>query len=512
MCATLRAMISSEKLNDYARNPKVLAWVWILLLSYFTYFHNYSNPPQFFWDENYHVSSAQKYINGVYFMEPHPPLGKLLIAAGELLLKPNATNHEFVGTDYARNPKGAISFVGYRFFPTLLGWMIAPMLFGIFLLLTKDYLISVVLSFLYLFDNALIVHSRSAMLESTLLFFAVALILLFLLLMQHRNDTKKFRIFSVLFGCAFAAILTTKANGLIMVLLIPSLLWYLWPHFRQIVEFLVLQSVAFLVIFCSVWYVHFAVGSTVNHGLPNAGYYQASDEYVTILQEGGTASLASFPVMLRDSLAFLPHYERGVPELNLCKIEENGSPWFMWPVGARAINYRWETPGTPPVYKYLYLQSNPVVWFFGLSGVILSIALLSASVLLPLQRKLQYAYPMCIFLGVYVSYMIAVSRIDRVMYLYHYFIPLVISFLLFGLVLMEIRNIGPWSVSKTMRNGFALFCGLLIFAGYQFYRPLTYYEPITDEAFEKRRILRLWDLRCVRCERDNPLVNPLKAK
>ena len=54
----------------------------ITALSFFTYFHNYSTPQAFFWDENYHVASAQKYLNGVFFMEQHPPLGKLLIAAG----------------------------------------------------------------------------------------------------------------------------------------------------------------------------------------------------------------------------------------------------------------------------------------------------------------------------------------------------------------------------------------------------------------------------------------------
>jgi dolichyl-phosphate-mannose--protein O-mannosyl transferase len=51
-----------------------------------TYFHNYSYPPSLFWDENYHIASAEKYIQGVFFMEPHPPLGKLLIAAGEKTL------------------------------------------------------------------------------------------------------------------------------------------------------------------------------------------------------------------------------------------------------------------------------------------------------------------------------------------------------------------------------------------------------------------------------------------
>jgi len=499
-----------QTVKAHANNPKVLAWVWIILISYFTYFHNYQNPSSFFWDENYHVASAQKYLNGVFFMEPHPPLGKLLIAFGEKIVDANPIDNQFSNTDYSSSPGEGFSFAGYRLFPSLLAWMIAPMLFGIFLLLTKDYLMSIALSFLYIFDNALIVHSRSAMLESTLLFFAVAMILLFFLLIQKQDNRKHFRILSVLFGCAFAALVTTKANGLIMVLLFPALGWKLYPKIRVFFEFFALQSLAFLLVFIAVWHTHFVLGSTVSPQLPDAGYYQASQEYKDILASGTNGSIANFPLMLRDSLAFFPHYERGVPDLNLCKPGENGSPWFYWPFGGRSINYRWETPGTPPVYKYLFLQANPVVWLFGLMGIVLSTVLLVSSVIVPMERKLKYAFPMTIFLWLYVSYMIAISQIDRVMYLYHYFVPLLFSFILFGLALMEIKQISKWRVSKTMRNGIALCCALLIFAGYQFYRPLTYYEFITDEAFEKRSILRIWELRCVRCERDNPLLKAVQ--
>ncbi|MCK4907948.1 MAG: phospholipid carrier-dependent glycosyltransferase, partial [Spirochaetes bacterium] len=55
----------------------------VLILSLVTFFSYYQFPNYVFWDENYHIASAQKYINGVMFMEPHPPLGKMIIAAGE---------------------------------------------------------------------------------------------------------------------------------------------------------------------------------------------------------------------------------------------------------------------------------------------------------------------------------------------------------------------------------------------------------------------------------------------
>ena len=46
-----------------------------------------------------------------------------------------------------------------------------------------------------------------------------------------------------------------------------------------------------------------------------------------------------------------------------------------WPVGARTINYRWETDGSG-LYRYLYLVPNPAVWAVSLLAVILSVAVL----------------------------------------------------------------------------------------------------------------------------------------
>ena len=85
----------------------------VLVLSYLTYVQNYGNPPHLFWDENYHVASAQKYMSGTFFMEPHPPLGKLLIAAGEELLQKNEINDQFIGTNYGRKLPADFSFEGY---------------------------------------------------------------------------------------------------------------------------------------------------------------------------------------------------------------------------------------------------------------------------------------------------------------------------------------------------------------------------------------------------------------
>jgi dolichyl-phosphate-mannose--protein O-mannosyl transferase len=491
--------MKTEKITQTLSQPAVLLGLFVLLLSYLTYFQNYAYPSELFWDENYHLASAQKYLNGIYFMEPHPPLGKLMIALGEKLLQTNEENNQFLDSDYSNKKPDVFSFGGYRLFPTLLAWLAAPLLYLTFLIITKNPQYATVFSFLYVFDNALIVHSRGAMLDSTLVFFCVLTILAFFLLLEYHKRPKAFIASSLLFGAAFGAVMTTKETGLILALFIPALMWKLWPDTSAIGKFLTLGLVSFLLTFCGVWYIHFALGSTVNPKLPDDGYYQASPAYKQILDEGRNRSLLSFPTMLRDSILFMGHYARGVPRLDMCKEDENGSPFFYWPLGARSISYRWETPDGHE-YRYLYLQVNPVVWWVSFAAVLVGAALLLASVLLPLKESLHYRFPLTVFILMYACYMLAIARLTRVMYLYHYFPPLLLSFIIVALVSLELKSIGKWHFTEQGRRLSLLAFGLLIFIAFQFYRPLTYYQPLTDEQFKRRAIFPPWELKCVNCK------------
>lgn len=483
--------------------------IFITLLAFLTYFYKYQEPQRVFWDENYHIASAQKYLNGVYFMEPHPPLGKLLIALGEKIFHPNARNDQYINTDYATKFPDDFSFVGFRFFSALLGWLTAPVFFLILLLITRNALFSALLSFFYVFDNALIVHIRGAMLEGPLLFFCALTVLAFFLLREHHRTEKNLVLLSLFFGASFGLALTTKLFALILILLLPALLITFLPDWRKIVTSLGFFLAGFLVVYVAVWQIHFSLGSRVVSDLPDNGYYQASAQYKQILANGTNGSLLNFPVMLRDSIKYVSHYNNGAPRLDLAKSDENGSPPFLWPLGARSINYRWETPDGKE-YHYLYLQSNPVIWLGALAGLIVAIGLLIGSVFFPLAEPMRNRYLIAVFVGIWFCYMIAVSQIERVLYLYHYFIPLFLTFIIFALTFVEIRRVGKWKVSEQGRSIFLLVFAGLAFLSFQFYRPLTYYEPLTDDQFNSRAILPIWELSCVHCTRTNMFAIPKK--
>lgn len=476
--------------------------LFVLVTSFFTYMYRYDYPPNPFWDEPYHIVSAQKYLNGVFFMEQHPPLGKLFIALGEKIVHGNARNDQFLTTDYANNIPSGFNFAGYRLFPTLFAWLTAPILFFIFLFITGSSPLSALLSFLYVFDNAEIVHSRGAMVDSTLTFFGMLCVLLFLHLQRKdkKLTIKRHCVLSVLLGMCFGLAMATKVIALIFILLFPLILLRLFPDWKKVTLFCVLSIVGMLTMYVTVWQIHFSLGTKVLPQLPDNGYYQASNELKTILLSHTKNTVSSFPVMLRDHLLFAPHYNRGVPRLDLCKKDENGSPSYFWPFGARSINYRWQQENEN-AYRYLYLVSNPVAWGLGLIGVLLAAVLLISSQLFTTKEKLEQPFLLLSFLGIYCSYMIAISRITRVMYLYHYFLPLLLSFILCSLVLINIRKIGTFKITDDRRIVFMTILGLLIFGAFQFMRPLTYYEPLTDSAFKKRAIMTMWELTCVRCEK-----------
>ena len=138
----------------------------------------------------------------------------------------------------------------------------------------------------------------------------------------------------------------------------------------------------------------------------------------------------------------------------------------------------------------------------------MAVCLLFSSLFFGLKKPLENPYLLTIFTGVYVSYLIAISRLGRVMYLYHYFVPLILSFVIAALVSLEIRSLWKWQIDEQKRTWGYLIFGIMIFFSFLYYRPLTYYKPLTEDQFRRRAILGIWELTCVNCEKKSSLVVP----
>jgi len=467
----------------------ILHALFVLLISYCTYFRNYWYPANLFWDENYHIASAYKYLHQVMFMEPHPPLGKLLIALGEYLFHPNTHSDttSFLTTDYIMDIPADFSFVGVRFFPVLLATLSASLFFFILYTICKNCFISFLFSSFYLFDNALIVQSRGAMLDGIQIFFVLAVLLCFLLLLDVNKRTS---LPYLLLGSLAGLAISVKLNAAILLLLFFPLFFYQHRNLsaKIMISKLLLQAVLFLsgsaLIFGGVYYVHGMLGQTV---LQNRTY-AASNVYTQILADKQSSNPIYLPIIVRDNLLYTKQYEAGVP-----KMDANGSLPYTWPFGDKTITYRWEIGNGQT--KYLYLVGNPLIWLSGLVGIVSAVSLVIATLVLkrPISNKKLF-FTIVVLLALYSAYMCSVLPIQRVLYLYIYFIPLLFSLLLAFSVYIYVFEKAILRRDKRLMIGTVLFI-LLIILTYHFFSPLTYFQPLTKEQFLMRSWFSFWQMK-----------------
>lgn len=464
----------------------------ILSLAYFTYFRNYSYPPGMFWDENYRLTSAFQYLNGVMFMEYHPPLGKLFIALGEFLFQPNKRldTKYFLSTDYIKFVPAGFSFVGVRFFPVLVSTLSAALFFLILYQISRNLFLSLIFSSLYLFDNALIVHSRGANIDSVQVFFALAAILYFLVSLNSKISILRYLILGLLIG----AIIAVKLDGFLFLTLLIVLLVY--ENIKRKLYFYesFFKSIAFLfgvvVVFCGSYYIHGLLGQKVIQDR----YFNASPEYRYFIESGRTADPRNLPVIIRDNLFFSAQYGSGIPKYDPSfEIKYgNASLPITWPLGDKAINYRWEK--VPTGIRYLYLQANPLIWLSGLVGVMLSIILTLSVLVFHLSIKNKRLFLLQgFFLSLYLIFMISLISLDRVLFLYTYFIPLLLSLILFFIIYLYLFEEAIKRKDKRLYVGTALFV-LSVIGVYLYFSPLTYFQPLTLAEFQKRAWFTFWHL------------------
>lgn len=481
-----------------------IATLVVCILGFFTYVKGYDQPANFFWDENYYLPPAQRYLNGVFFMESHPPLGKLLIAAGEALLSPNNSTTHFLDTDYAKESPKGFSFAGVRSLPVFAAWLTALTFFLIALQITQSAFRSLCVSALYLFDNALIVHSRGAMLEGIQLLFISLAILCVLRIRAGRT----LRAGALLAGVFFAAALWTKENA---VLIAPLMLLPIAALKCNKARYTYLGVSGFGAIAISllIWTQAFILAERVNPKLDRKGWYAATPELQAAITNGDK-SPQSLYYFIRDSLAYSAQYHSKVPKLNYCKADENGSYPLLWPLGARSINYRWQKLPDGTV-QYLYLQSNPTVWFLALTAVIGAIVTIGSRIIGVRSSNSRMPHEDLIFglLASYLLYIGATLAVDRVFYLYHYFIPLLLSFILLVILLEELPSIFGANLNSYRRDLLATAIPVIVIPTFLYFKPFTYYEPLSHQEVKNRGWLNLWDLFPVDGSKVNPIARPI---
>jgi dolichyl-phosphate-mannose-protein mannosyltransferase len=600
-------------ISVYLKNLNLKNWfilysLLILSISFFTFFLNYQNPPAPFWDENYHIAAAYKYNKGTFFLELHPPLGKMLIGAGEQVFGSNKdlNTNTFLTKEYLEGKDfNNFSFVGVRFFPALFAFLGGYLFFVLLFVISKNPHLSALFSSLFLFENALIVHFRGAMLDGIQMFFILSSLIYFVLLWRKAYPKKLASTISkpkltlvnyFILGSLIGFAVSVKINAMILGFLVACLLFWeysgakifeilintklnnFWNFLKKevlpLLPILIAKGAVCLfgisLIFGFFQYLHLNIAKNV----VDNKYYDISSDYKEILEKRDFTNPLNTWITTKNWYDLSQRHSKGVPKLDVCKPGENGSYPADWPLMNRTISYRWQKYAVQknkhftysladpeqkyqislndftnlkteeksnyvvPV-KYLYLIGNPAIWLIGLLGLIMSISLVLARLFFGLKtqedlenaeeietnqeinkpkdnfswsnllfkpnknelvNKTNYYFNLIlVFLSLYGLYMFSVLKVERVLYLYHYFVAFVFSLILAFLVFnFKFNNNLKQEFSKT-KNLYIILgvLVLIIFVSFVFFAPFTYYLPLTKEEFEMRNWLYFWQLKNV---------------
>ncbi|MGC3982275.1 MAG: phospholipid carrier-dependent glycosyltransferase [Steroidobacteraceae bacterium] len=347
----------ATELNQTTTTAEPRAWrrtalchLGVLIVALFCYVANLAQPPYLFWDENYHVTSAERYIEGIAQFEPHPPLGLMLIAAGEALVNPNEGIDKHVMTTVKQIggddlPKG-FSFAGMRLVPSLFAALGALLFFGLMYELLENRLYALLFTSLYVFENAFVVHFRAVHLDSFQMFFSLATFWHFVRLWRQSASPKWWQYALLAVWCGLA--MMAKINAVLLLVLFPILYFKDAAHNKPtnlLADFASKSGAAMgamlMVIFVT-FYVHAAIARTAPSPDTASGRQDMenmSPEYRTFLEQHGSLTPGMVVTIVSDYFKFMDKDHKGVPKLDSTKPGENGSHPLHWPVHDKTINY-----------------------------------------------------------------------------------------------------------------------------------------------------------------------------
>ena len=402
------------------------------LISAWLCFNRLGEPRAPVWDESYYLTSTARYHQGLTQFSSHPPLGTMLIAAGDAASGKNAgADWHAIGATKAitleQMPRG-FDYAGPRLAPAAAG-VIAAMLFAALMLqLTGSAPAAFLLSLLVLADSALLVQFRTAQLDAFQIAFVLGALLAALRAMRLQT-----RGAYVLFGFLVAAAALVRANGLMLGALAPVMLWPLlrrrdWGGLasRSLAG---LAGAAFAAALVLAAWLHFTP-------LPPDSSTPAGQQDAAFVTTPRTALAAAADIQrfMANDLAITP------------ASDANGSHPAQWLIGQGLIRYRTDAVNGQPVS--IGLVPNLAVWLISLLGVLTSL----------IPSRLRESPVRAMLLVGWIANMALLQWLDfhRVLYLYHYFIPLLLGHAMAAL---------EWKHHGLPRRPALVLAGLVVAAG-----------------------------------------------
>ena len=367
-----------------------IAIVALLLVGALTRLWHLGHPNEIVFDEIHFVANqARHYLHGEYFLDPHPPLDKLVITAGIWLFGDKSWS--------------------WRIGNAILGIILIATSYLLARRMTHSRLAATLAGAIITLDGMFLVDSRIGVIDIAYLTFAAISYLLFFKFLQTQGTEARRRVLPWL--------------GLSLGLCVASKLY--------------IPAITFLLV------VGFMVWVLVRE--PGAGPRRDRRAIGAVLLVGGVASIAYIAV-------FLPHFYlgwwAGIEDLfNYYKevvwyegsvasaTHPYSSPWWSWPMMLRPIAYWQDFPKTGKV-STIWGGGNPLLWWGALTAMFIT-------AVRALERpSLERSFLLIGYLG----YFIIWAWIGRTLFLYHYMASVYIAYIALAWILQQcwVGEAEPW--------------------------------------------------------------------
>ncbi|KAF9345718.1 hypothetical protein BGX26_002809 [Mortierella sp. AD094] len=155
----------------------------LVMVAIFTRIWKLVVPSAVVFDEQHIGVFTRNYLNGSFFMDVHPPLGKMLFSLVAYLLNFDGKFDFVIGKLYARN----VPFIGMRMFAAACGVGLVPISYLIIKNSGHSTQAAITCAILVTFENALVTQSRFILLDSPMMLFMGYAMLAWINFYNHRN-------------------------------------------------------------------------------------------------------------------------------------------------------------------------------------------------------------------------------------------------------------------------------------------------------------------------------------
>ncbi|HUA34799.1 MAG TPA: phospholipid carrier-dependent glycosyltransferase [Candidatus Binataceae bacterium] len=417
------------EVSDNAEPSAPLEWLRVdtivtaamLVVAGFTRFWRLATPPEIVFDEVHFVAQARHYLRSESFLDPHPPLAKMVIALGIYLFG----DHSW----------------GWRVGNATLGTLLVGITYLLVRRMSRSRLAAGLAALFIMIDGLYLVDSRIGVIDIVYLTCAAFAYWLFFVFVDT-SDPRARRRLLIGIGIALGLCLGSKLYipAITFLLVTGFLIYVVWRDYaapaRESIE-----------------------DSTIRR--------TARDSRLagTLAIVGGVATIAYLATF---TLHFTEGYWSGIEDLfhyygQVIWYENSvstathpySSPWWSWPLMLRPIAYWQNFPASGPVVATIWGGGNPLIWWGALTGI--TITAVHAIERPSLARWF-------LVIG-YLSYIVIWIPIGRTLFLYHYMASVYLGYVALALVLAgcwEGRG-DPFEHSALMLT---MFAALLLGLGY----------------------------------------------